>query len=138
MCDCLQNVLTSGCESPLLLSLLTCIPKPGRSTNDAANLRPISVSSVWYRVLMKIFVMRLTPLLPHILSADQHGFCPGRNCMTALATVLPVVDAAVNSKSDLLLMQLDIDKAYDSVDRAAMLGVLQYIGVTNNPFYRVL
>ncbi len=63
-------MLESQVASPLLLSLLTAIPKPGRDTATATNLRPISVSSVFYRLLMKIFVNRLTPFVPMLFSDD--------------------------------------------------------------------
>ena len=57
--DLLQNVLDTGIASPLLLLLLTAIPKHDRPTNVAKKYIPSSVNSVWYRLLMQIFVMRL-------------------------------------------------------------------------------
>lgn len=47
----------------LFLALLTAIPKPNRPTTIPANLRPISVTSIWYKLLAKVFCERLTPYL---------------------------------------------------------------------------
>lgn len=60
----LQHLLDGEAHPELLASYLTAIPKPDRPTDVAANLRPISVSSTWYRILMRIFVARLSPELP--------------------------------------------------------------------------
>lgn len=109
--------MEQGAEPPLLHTLLTAIPKKDKPTDVPSNLRPISVTSIWYRLIMRIFTNRLHGLLPHFFSVDQHGFCPDRNVGTALLTVLPVVDFARSAKRSTFLMQLDIDKAYDSVDR---------------------
>ena len=35
-------------------------------------------------------------------------------------------------------MQLDIEKAYDSVDREAMRAYFRRLGLTASPFYRLL
>ena len=43
---------------------------------------------------MEIFVARLSPYLPHLYTDAQHGFCPGRSCLTAVTTVLLCTDLA--------------------------------------------
>ena len=68
--DSLQRVLVEGCEPSLLATLLTALPKPGKDPGSPANLRPISVMSIWYRIIMRVFVSRLRPYLIPILSAD--------------------------------------------------------------------
>ena len=68
--DSLQPVLVEGCEPSLLATLLTALPKPGKDPGSSANLRPISVMSIWYCIIMHIFVSRLHPYVTSILSAD--------------------------------------------------------------------
>lgn len=53
-------------------------------------------------------------------------------------TVLPVLDWARRGRRSTFLMQLDIEKAYDSVDREAMGAYFTRIGLRNNPFYRLI
>ena len=64
----LQRLLDSPPAPDLLASYLMAIPKPDRPTNVPSNLRPISVTSTWYRLLMRIFVRRLSPELPQVMS----------------------------------------------------------------------
>ena len=68
--DSLQRVLVEGCEPSLLATLLTAFPKPGKDPGSPTNLRPISVTSIWYRIIMRVFVSHLRPYLTSILSAD--------------------------------------------------------------------
>ena len=130
-------MLDSGFERGALATLLTALPKPGRPPDVPENLRPISVSNVWYRVLMKVFVLRLKSALPSVLSCDQHGFAPGRSCTTAVATLLPILERAGRGRDPAYLLTLDLDKAYDRVHRASMDAILRHVGVADNAFYRM-
>ena len=65
----LQQLLDDGdCDEALLMSIMTAIPKSGKPVNEARFLRPISVTSTWYRLLMRIFTCRLTPYLTTLYS----------------------------------------------------------------------
>ena len=76
--QCLLDLLPAP---DLFASYLTAIPKPDRPTNVPSNLRPILVTSAWYRLLMRIFVRCLSPELPHVMSRHNMG--------SALGAVLP-------------------------------------------------
>ena len=66
---------------------------------------------------MKLFVHRLTLHLPTLYPMAQHGFYPGRSRTPAVATLLPCIDCAAATNRALYVLALDLDKAYDSVDR---------------------
>ena len=68
--DSLQRVLVEGCEPSLLATLLTALPKPGKDPGSPTNLQPISITSIWYRIIMLVFVSRRRPYLTSILSMD--------------------------------------------------------------------
>ena len=68
--DSLQRVLVEGCEPSLLATLLTALPKPGKDPGSLANLRPISVMSIWYHIIMRVFGSCLPLYLTSILSPD--------------------------------------------------------------------
>ena len=68
--DSLQRVLVEGCEPSLLVTLLTALPKPGKDPGSPTNLRPISVTSIWYRIIIRVFVSRLLLYLKSLLSTD--------------------------------------------------------------------
>jgi hypothetical protein len=108
---------------------MTAIPKPGRPTNEPANLRPISVSSVWYRIVARVFVHRLNKFIPHIYSVDQHGFCPNHNTYSVITTIFSTVEYNITRRKPIFLCAVDVDKAYDSVDRNALYNILEYIRI---------
>ena len=102
-----------------------------------SNLHPILVISMWYRLLMRIFVCRLSPELPQVMSPTQHGFCPGRSTTTALTSLLPALEylGAVAPK---VLCALDLHKAYDSVNCSAMHTIASHLGLTGNGFWMLM
>ena len=55
----LTSIMGDQCPLDLLVSQLTPIPKPKKVATNAANLRPLVVTSIWYCILAKIFVARL-------------------------------------------------------------------------------
>ena len=118
--DALTQFLHAGDSTPLWDTLLTAIPKPNRDTSQPKNTRPISVTSIWYRLLMKVFVHHLKPHLSTLYAHTQHGFCPGRSCLTAVTTLLPCLDTAAALERPLYVLALDLDKAYDTVARARL------------------
>jgi hypothetical protein len=103
-----------------LVTLLTAIPKADEPTDNPAKLRPISVTSVWYRVLTRLFTLRLNTFVPRLFSTEQHGFCPKRSTVTAMGSIAPVVEYCKATKTPVYLAAIDINKAYDSVSRDSL------------------
>ena len=133
----LSRLLLEGVAEPILATLLTAIPKDRPAAASAARYRPISVTSVWYRWLMRVFVARVSPAMATCAGPQQHGFVPGRSVCTALMSVLPVMDLSRARGSACVVAAADIEKAYDRVDRAAMDTIIAFLGLADNPFYRL-
>jgi hypothetical protein len=87
---------------------------------------------------MRVFTCRLSPHLQDLYSMDQHGFCPSRNCSTALLNILACVEATSATSDPVFVMALDVAKAYDSVHRERALTILRHMGVANNKFFDLL
>lgn len=54
-----NSLCDDGCPSVILKSILKPIPKPRRDSTISANLRPLTITSIWYRILSKVFTQRL-------------------------------------------------------------------------------
>ena len=54
----------------LFLVMLSAIPKAERSTASPQNLRPISVTNIWYKIVTKVFTQRLSGFLSRLFSAN--------------------------------------------------------------------
>ena len=83
---------------------------------------------------MKIFIARLSPYLPHLYTDAQHSFCPGRSCLTTITTVLLYTDLAALATQPLYILALDLDKAYDCVQRPRLDYIMHHLGIADTPF----
>lgn len=96
-------------------TILTLLPKfPGASI--IKDYRPISCCNTLYKVISKLLVARLKPLLPSIILPNQTAFIQGRllaeNCLLASE----IVSGYHNQRSQKkLTLKIDIAKAFDSV-----------------------
>ena len=47
--------------------------------SDIRNYRPITLLNVDYKILAKVVVEGFKPIIDHLISSAQNGFCPGRS-----------------------------------------------------------
>jgi Reverse transcriptase (RNA-dependent DNA polymerase) len=111
-----------------MLGVITPVPKVGRDSSAASNTRPITVTSTWYRVYALMILSRLSAYEAQLFDPLQHGFCKGRDAMTAVGALSLAIDRARFKRQSLHLLKLDIRKAYDSVNREALIAVLKAKG----------
>ena len=67
-----------------------------------------------------------------LLSRHQHGFCPGRSCITQLIEVLDEWTRSIEERNPIDAIYLDFRKAFDSVPHTRLLKKLQAYGVTRH------
>ena len=89
---CLTALDRVGLCPPLLATLLTAIPKDFPAAAASDWYIPISVTWVWYHLIMHVFVYHMSPIVLLCISDWQHGFCLGRSTMTAFLGALPVLE----------------------------------------------
>jgi len=96
-------------------TFITLIPKKDvpQSLND---FRPISLVGSLYKVLAKLLANRLKSVIGSVISDSQSAFVQGRQILDGILVASEVVDEAKKFKKDLLLLKVDFEKAYDSVD----------------------
>lgn len=97
-------------------TLICLIPKV-EVPNVISQFRPISLCNVLYKILTKVLVNRLRPLLSAYIGPYQSAFLPGR-CTSGSAIVLQEVVTCLRKKYRKacdMVIKIDFDKAYDSV-----------------------
>ncbi|KAL2517783.1 Uncharacterized protein Adt_14030 [Abeliophyllum distichum] len=94
-----------------------------------SEFRPISLCTVFNKLVTKLLNSRLSNILPQIISAPQSGFISGRligdNILLA-QELLYTLDTKVRGGNAIL--KLDMAKAYDRLDWGFLISVLEGFG----------
>ena len=95
--------------------IIRLIPKKDKDLFWVRNWRPITLLNVDYKILSKSLASRLASILPELIHKDQRGFVQGRYIGDNIMEVYALVMQAESEQEQGILMQLDIEKAFDSV-----------------------
>ena len=121
-----QQSLSSG-ELPDEWKQAHIIPvfKKGRK-NQAANYRPISLTSIVVKVLESIIRSELITFCTNsnILSYEQHGFVGRKSCFTNLLKTFEEWTSAMDEGFGIDVIYLDYSKAFDSVPHKRLIALL--------------
>src|SRR3954467_9960263 len=92
-------------------------------------MRPISLCNFSHKIISKILMMRLSEVLPKIISLEQGGFVKGRmiNDNILLANKL-IQSLRKEIRGSNIIMKLDVSKEYDSLNWIALIKVLRKFG----------
>ncbi|OMO90964.1 reverse transcriptase [Corchorus capsularis] len=107
----------SGSFSPELnRTLLVLIPKV-QQPEYVKQFRPISLCTVAYKLITKVLVNRLRPLLDNLVGPLQSSFIPGHQAADNVFIAQEMIHTIRRSRSKLGLMaiKIDLEKAYDRV-----------------------
>jgi hypothetical protein len=103
--------LTKGLNS----TFIALIPKVN-SPQHLDDFRPISLVGYLYKVLAKVLANRLRLVIGSVVSDSQSSFVKGKQILDGILIANEVVDEARRSGKELMLFNVDFEKAYDSVD----------------------
>lgn len=87
---------------------------------------------VVYKILSKIMVARLAPILGKVISREQSAFIRGRSIFDNISIAQEMVHRIhkkVRGKN--ILMKIDMEKAYDRVNWGFLLAVLKKLGFSD-------
>ncbi|GAA5979719.1 hypothetical protein JCM5350_003826, partial [Sporobolomyces pararoseus] len=118
--------------------LLFKFNKPNADPSLLSHYRPISLRETDYRLLARILVARLNPLLVKSIPRSQIGFVPGRDSSEAgLHLQLLLEEIQQHDLPGAALLSLDQESAYDFVDHRWILDCYQAFGAPPH-FLRLL
>ncbi|KAG7579199.1 hypothetical protein ISN45_Aa03g033600 [Arabidopsis thaliana x Arabidopsis arenosa] len=107
-----SGVLPPGLNDVLLV-LIAKVMKPEMITQ----FRPISLCNVLFKVITKVMVLRLKPVMAKLIGPAQSSFIPGRLSIDNIVVVQEAVHSMKRKKGrkGWMLLKLDLEKAYDRI-----------------------
>ena len=111
--------------------LITPLHKKGNKTQPG-NYRPISLTSVAGKIMESLIRDQpLSHMMENQLVCDaQHGFVPGRSCMTQLLVTLEKWMDLLDNEDAFDVIYLDIKKALDTVPHCRWMSKLEAYGIS--------
>ena len=110
-------------------ALLVPLYKEKGDPKLADNYRGISLLSIPGKAYATIILRRIRRVAEGPLHEAQCGFRAGRGTTDAMFTLRCLVSSSINKQQDMHLAFIDLTKAFDSVNRAALFKVLRLSGV---------
>ena len=119
--------------APLKISKIIPLFKEGDRDN-ASNYRPISLLSVFAKVLEKIVFIRMNNHIKqnNILSSQQFGFRSNLSPQSALISLTSHIIEHMEKQDYTIGIFLDFKKAFDTIDHAILIAKLKHYGFSGN------
>jgi exonuclease III len=108
--------------------IIVCLPKGDKPREYLKNWRPISLLNVTYKIGSSCIANRIKTVLPSLIDEDQTGFMSGRYIGDNLRLLYDVIHYLKENDKSGLLVSIDFEKAFDSVDWNYMNKVLKLFG----------
>ena len=123
-------MINSHIPETLKLSIITPLHKGG-SKSEAANYRPVALTSHIIKIYEKAIRKRITVYLESIdgLNKNQHGFRSGRSCLTQLLAHYDNIICLLEEGHNVDVIYLDFAKAFDKVDHNILLKKAHALGI---------
>lgn len=114
-----------------VLSLVSSPFKSGDETN-LNNWRPITLLNVDYKIITRTLAQRLQKVITEIVSTDQNGYIKSRFIGFSIRQIQDIIDYAEESNLEGVLLFLDYQKAFDSIEWNFMNLALETFGFGHN------
>ena len=108
--------------------IITCIPKPGKTRDQLKNWRPITLLNIDYKILTTVLANRIKKHLEKIVTDSQKGYVKGRYIGECTRTILDILSETEDKNIPGLLLLLDFEKAFDSIEWNFIERALSFIG----------
>ncbi|XP_019158195.1 PREDICTED: uncharacterized protein LOC109154910 [Ipomoea nil] len=124
-----EALATGKVPISFLESFITLIPKK-TNPESAADFRPITLLNVIFKIVSKVLVNRMRPIMINLVGPHQNSFLPGRSTMDNIVLTQEVMHSInqKKGKKGSLVMKIDLHKAYDSINWGFLKTVLSDFG----------
>ena len=129
------------------MAVVSLIHKKGDKT-DLKNYRPLSLTNVDYKIIATIFAHRLQKVIDKLIGKEQSAYIKGRYIGDNARLILDIFEYCEDFNENGILLFLDFEKAFDSVEWNFLFKTLTKFNfgenfltwmhiLYNNPIFRV-
>lgn len=122
--------LKEGAHESWKKAIIAAIYKKGKKS-DPGNYRPVSLTSVISKIMESIVRDAIVEHLMEnkLFTDDQHGFVPGRNCITQLLVCMEEWTKMIENGDSFDVIYTDFSKAFDSVPHERLFLKMESLGI---------
>jgi len=106
---------------------MVLIPKK-KGVLEVSEYRPISLVGCIYKVIAKILCRRIKGVMPSIIGETQTAFISGRQILDGALVANEAINWLKKKRKAGVLMKMDFQKAYDTLDWSSLDMVMQEMG----------
>jgi hypothetical protein len=108
-------------------SYISLVPKKD-NPQKVGNYRPISLQNNSLKLLTNLLANRLQTCTTQLVHKNQYGFIKGRTIQDSLAWAFEYIHLCHYSKKEIIILTLDFEKAFDTVEHEVIIQVLKQMG----------
>ena len=108
--------------------IIICLPKGDKPREYIKNWRPISLLNVVYKIGTACIANRIKRVLPKLINEDQSGFMANRYIGNNIRLIFDIINHCNVNHVKGLLLGIDFEKAFDSLNWHFMHRVLAAFG----------
>ncbi len=124
--DCFNTAMEKGeLSNSQKQGVITLIQKSGKDKRYIKNYRPITLLNVDVKIASKVIATRLQEVLPSLIGSEQSAFVKDRYIGDPIRTAHDLLFFTKHQNIPGILLTIDFEKAYDSVDHEYLFKVLK-------------
>ncbi|MCO5546955.1 hypothetical protein L7F22_000394 [Adiantum nelumboides] len=128
LCDLLNHWRREGTIQPEFnQGLIKLIPK-GQDKMEVKNYRPLTMLNTVYKVMAKALALRVRTVVSQVVHPKQFGLVQGRSIHETMLNVITAIDWAAEQEDEYVMINMDLEKAYDKVSWEYILAVIDRMG----------